>query len=302
MANKKILITGASGFVGQNVIDVIRATRPELAIYNLSAEKLQQPGIVDIPCDAQSFDFSQLPTDFDYVVNLLALSNDRYCADLAVAEAINVGFTKGLLNWSKTLPKLKKIVHLSSIIIYDNHNRPPVKEIDRLFLNYTNYSFTKGIADFYADFYRQKLDLPLITFRLSNIYGPHQQFQDSPFLVPSKIVEGLTEGKITVFNLQPKRDWIYAGDAAAAIVRSLDSDLIGIYNLASGKGISVEEIVAEIAEQLGVKYASLEKPTTGPTNFYCDISKLTNELGWRPTTALKEGLTTTIGDIRDRIR
>ncbi len=299
---KKILITGGSGFVGRNIIELIKENK-DFEIYNLSNKKISDiKNIHNIYCDAVDFNFSNINHGFDYIINLLALSNDKFCENFELAEKININFTKSVLEFAKMQKRLKKFIHLSSIIIYDNKNTPPVKEEDKLYLNYTTYSFTKGVSENYVNFYRDKFNLPVIVFRLSNIYGPYQDFNNSPFLVPSKIIEGIKKGAITVFNLKPKRDWIYSEDAAEAIVKSLDSNLNGIYNLASGHGISVEEIVSEIATQLGVQYNSLEKPTTGPLNFYCDISKTKKDLDWKPKTDLKDGIVKTIEYINKQMK
>jgi nucleoside-diphosphate-sugar epimerase len=299
MKQKKLLITGASGFVGRNVVDEIFRLHKGYAIYNLSNKPLDIDGVENIIGDATNFDFSKLGKDFEYVINLLALSNDFYCQDLKLAEIINIDFTKHLLEFAETLPQLKKVIHMSSIIIYDNTEKPPVGENAKLYLNYSNYSFTKGISEYYARYFLEKRNLPLVIFRLSNIYGPYQDFKNSPFLVPSKIVQALTEKKIEVFNLKPKRDWIYSEDAATAVVKALESECTGVYNLASGVGISVEEIIKEIASQLTVPYSSLDKPTTGPLDFYCDVEKIKADLDWSPRTSLKDGVAKTIKYIKE---
>ena len=299
MNKKNILITGGSGFVGRNIVSLLRDQMPEYKIHNLSKMPLKMDGVSDIECEAVTYDFQKLDIEFDYIIHLLALSNDKFCENFSLSDDINVGFTKKVLEFASKQKNLKKFIHLSSIIIYDNQNIPPVKEEDRLFLNYTTYSFTKGVSEYYADFYRHKFGLPIIIFRLSNIYGPYQEFNNSPFLVPSKIVQAIEEKKIEVFNLTPKRDWIYSGDAAEAIVKSLDSKITGTYNLAGGKGLSVEDIISSIARHFDVSYTSLDKPTNGPLNLYCDISKIKKDLDWKPKTDLEEGIIKTIDYYRN---
>lgn len=291
----KLLITGGTGFVGQNVVRLLVEKKNDVEIYNLSRTPLELGSVKNIECDASSFNFSSLDNiEFDYIINLLALSHDKDCQDLTLAQEININFTRKLLEYSLTQKRLKKIIHLSSAIIYDNTNPSPVTEDSKLYLNYSTYSFTKGIAEYYANFYREKFKLPIIIFRLSNIYGPYQKIKNSPFLIPSKISQALDVGKIEVFNLTPRRDWIYSVDAATAIVLALDADYSGILNLASGTGISVEEIISEISTQLSVKYFSLNKNMSGPLNFYCDIEKTKKVLNWQPTTNLKEGIYKTV--------
>jgi nucleoside-diphosphate-sugar epimerase len=299
MKKQKLLITGGNGFVGRNVINHILKNNLDLEIYNYGRSAVGEERVVNVSCDAETFDFHSVNTEFDYIIHLLALSNNAYCSDFEYAQKINIEFTKKVLEFARSQKKLKKLIHLSSIITYENTEVPPVRENAKLYFNYNTYSFTKGVAENYVNYYREKLGVPTIIFRLSNIYGPYQKFIDSPFLVPSKIMQGLNEGKIEVSSLSPKRDWIYSEDAAEAIVKSLDTDFTGILNLGNGMGSSVSEIVEVIAKNLNVPFSSKDLPTTGPINFYCDISAITKVLPWKPTTGLREGLEKTITYIKE---
>lgn len=297
----KILITGASGFVAQNILEILATKEDHIIIYNLGRTAINGSNVINIKCEASNFDFSEIKEQFDYIIHTLALSNDAYCKDFNYAEIINIDFTKKLLSFAKTQTSLKKFVYISTIILYDNSNKPPVKEDDTLYLHHSTYGFTKGIAEYYVNHYGEKFNIPTIIFRLSNIYGPHQKYLNSPFLVPSKIVQAINEKKIEVFSLIPKRDWIYSKDAADAIVKSLYIKETGIFNLGSGEGVSVNELMMEISKNLNVPISSLEKTVNGPLNFYCDIEKTRGVLGWEPKTPLKEGMKNTVEYIKNKL-
>lgn len=295
----KILITGGTGFLGQNLIQAMQHSVLPLEIFCLSRKNPNIPKVRHIACpDAADFSFAEIDEQFDYIVHTLALSNEKYCQDFEYAQQVNIGFTKKLLDFCRQQRRLKKLVHVSTVFVYDTNDKPPVTEHDPLFLHHSTYSFTKGISEFYVEHYRKKNGIPALSFRLSNIYGPYQPFTDSPFLVPSKIMQGLTEGEITVFDTTPRRDWLYVEDAAQAILLSLDSSLEGVVNLGSGKDASVDEIIGEIARQLDVPYRSLGKPATGPQNFYCDISLIKKSLNWHPQKNLADGIADTIAYIK----
>ncbi len=291
----KILLTGGSGFLGQNILREIHKDSQNVIIYNLGRTPVSGENVVNIICeDICTFVLDTINEQFDYIIHTLSLSNEAYCKDLGYAHEVNVEFTRRLMEFSITQKKLKKIIYISSIIIYSNNNASPVNVEGELYLHHTNYAFTKGIAEKYVIHYKEKYNLPVVVFRLSNIYGPYQNFKNSPFLVPSKIVQALQEGKIEVFSLLPKRDWIYSEDAAKAIALSIKNAATGVFNLASGEGISVEEIIVEISKQLDVPFSSLNKQTTGLTNFYCDISETMKAFSWKPTTSLHDGIKNTI--------
>lgn len=200
------------------------------------------------------FDFSGLENNFDYIIHTLALSSDRYCQDFDLTVRMNVTFTKRVLEFAVSQINLKKLIHFSSIIIYDNENTPPVKETDSIKPLYGNYSFTKGLAETYVEYFSKRFDIASVILRFSNMYGPGQVFENSPFLIPEKIYQGLTEGKIVAQTPTPIRDWLYIDDAIEAIKKILLSDQVGVFNIASGEGISVGEVVKEIALQLSIPY------------------------------------------------
>ncbi|MES2006541.1 MAG: NAD(P)-dependent oxidoreductase [Patescibacteria group bacterium] len=298
---KNILITGGSGFIGTNVIETLRRAKPDLTIYNYDSHASLKEGVVNIIGDAAHFNPQDLPSEVEGVIHLLALANEKYCSDLEYAQEINVGFTRRLLAWAHGHTHLKKFIFMSTILAYDQQATLPVSEDAKLYPYYTNYSFTKSLAEQYVRHYQMQYGLPALTFRLSNIYGPYQRAANSPFLIPSKIVQALEEGKIEIRSGKPKRDWIYSADAADAIVKSLDSAYIGTLNLGSGIGTSAEALMQLIAEHLHVPYTSLDQPTTGPNNFYCDITQIQKELGWSPSTNLKEGILQTIDYIKGEL-
>jgi UDP-glucose 4-epimerase len=300
---KKVLITGGSGFVGQNIIHLIKKLNLPIEVFNLDRTMSKIVGVNNIQCiDASDFNFETINEKFDCVIHTLALSNNAYCKDFEYAQKVNIQFTKKLLEFCRTKQKIDKFIYISSIIVYDNSNTSPVNENAKLYLHYSDYGFTKGISEYYVEHYREKFGIPAITFRLSNIYGPYQSFIDSPFLVPSKIIQGLLEKKIEVFDLSPRRDWIYAEDAAEAIIKAVNSSATGIFNLGSGIGINISEIIEEIATQLNVPYKSLNKTTTGPKDFYCDVTKTKNILNWEAKTNLKSGIANTIKYIKENIK
>lgn len=226
----KILITGGSGFVGKRLIEDLLKIG-EVEIHNLSTTPVDGTKFVGLEKD-ELYDFSKLPDDFDYVIHTLALSSDRYCQDFDLTEKMNVTFTKNVLQFCARQKSLRKLVHFSSIVVYDNANEPPVKETDAKRPYYGNYSFTKGIAETYVEYFSEKFKVPSVILRFSNMYGPGQVFENSPFLIPEKIYQGLTEGKIVAQTDVPVRDFLYIDDAIEAIGLITFSPHIGTYNVA----------------------------------------------------------------------
>lgn len=290
MTQKKILITGGSGFVGKPLIGFLIKKRPDLKIYNLDRLPHNNSAVTNILRDVTDFDLSEINTQFDYIIHLLALSHETYCKNLKHAIEINIDFTKKLMFFSLNQKNVRKLIYISSTILYDPDIPSPVKESSPISFFKGNYQFTKGVAENYVNFFQQKLNLPIIIFRLSNIYGPQQQIPNSPFLIPSKISQAINERRIDVLNTQSKKDWIYSEDAALAIISALDSDFNGILNLGSGKSFSIKNVIEIIAKNLNVKYYDKGLNSTKINDFYCDISKTKSMLKWKPTINLETGI------------
>jgi len=299
--NKKtVLITGGSGFIGKNLIPQL--LEADFKVINVSRTEIKDWSVENIKVDLTRTDFKFLKqVNFDYLVHLAALSNNRLCQDIEVAKKHNIDLTFNLFNFLSSHKQLKKIIYLSSSIIYSEKNQNPIKENGTLNIFYNNYSFTKGMAEFWAEYFRKFYQLPILSFRLSNIYGLHQEYQKFPLLCPQIIYQALIDGEIKILNDKPVRDWIFAEDAASAIVLGLKSDYQGAMNLATGEGHSVGEIVKIVAELTGAKIKILNQPTIGPHYQVCDIGLIKKELKWRPRFKLAEGLKKTIDFYRKEI-
>ena len=210
--------------------------------------------------------------------------------------------------------------------MYANNAPSPIQEdtAPRDIMHDT-YSLTKGLAEQVAQFAWKNLKLPVTILRLSNIYGPHQDWKQYPNLVPQIITQALSEKKITVFNPNPIRDFLFVADAVDAFVKLLETDTptgipagippgipIGmdapvlpnpltqrmpyqnIFNLGTGIGTPIGEVVAEVAGVTNADVELLNKETWGPTKVICDITKIKNATGWSPRTSVKEGIAMTV--------
>lgn len=285
---RKILVTGGSGFLGSRIIQRIQGQFPDCEIWNLGRTE-----VIGTKFRNLNDDWLWGLPEFDAIVHTLALASDTYCRDFRLADEMNVELTKKLIFFAES-QKSCRFIFLSTVVLYDNSTPPPVRETDKLSYFYNNYSFTKGVAEEYVR-YRMQNGLRAVIFRVSNVYWPGQRFENSPFLVPEKIVQWLDEGEVIVRNGETKRDWLYVDDAVDAIFRTLsDNSVEGVFNLGSWHGFSAGEIWKIIASELGVPYRSLDLPASGPQNFFSDISKIKAAINWVPMVQLREGLSNTI--------
>lgn len=131
--------------------------------------------------------------------------------------------------------------------------------------------------------------------RLSNVYGPGRQ---ETSLIPYLIESVQDNKKIEIRNPNAQNDFIYVEDVAEAICQLvLRCKKNGVFNIGSGKLISVKDIIKKIFKILNVNKeykVTNQQQIDSFSNAYADISKIKKELGWQPKVDIDEGLKKTI--------
>ncbi|MBI1970561.1 NAD(P)-dependent oxidoreductase [Candidatus Woesearchaeota archaeon] len=124
-----------------------------------------------------------------------------------------------------------------------------------------------------------------VWLRLFYVYGPEQR---SGSLIPT-ILDTLKKGEApSIKSPGNKNDFVFVGDVADAILKSLEKDVAGIFNIGSGQATSLYKVVEIISEALGVR---INIPLgDGTLDFWADISRAQKELDWKPTVDIKEGI------------
>jgi nucleoside-diphosphate-sugar epimerase len=123
------------------------------------------------------------------------------------------------------------------------------------------------------------------------LYGPREQ---STRLVPSIIRSLLAGGRAQCLNREQTRDFLYVEDAARALVKLLESDVIGAVNIASGVPVMLRDIVEMLGDKLGrpdlISSGSERHSGTEPLTLIGDVRRLREEVGWSPRFSLSSGL------------
>jgi nucleoside-diphosphate-sugar epimerase len=131
--------------------------------------------------------------------------------------------------------------------------------------------------------------------RLFFLYGP---YEPSGRLVAAAIRSILREEPFLCSHGQQIRDFSYVQDAAHALVSLLDSEVLGPVNIASGAPVALHEVIQEIADQLQrpdlVRLGALPPSENEPPVLVADVARLRNEVGWSPRYDLSSGLAETI--------
>ncbi len=288
----KTLLFGGSGFLGHIFLreypDVISVGRthpgPDISNTHIHIPDMDNLQLLD-------------NIEFDNVIFLVGNSNHHL-----INSSCMMGIEYNVIPLKKVLDYLqhrniKKFVCFTSILLYGNEPKGrPVNEQDEIYPYQNEYIFSKFLAEQIVEYYKSKI--PIINIRLSNIYGDTSLIR--PDLVPTLIHDVLTKENPTVWNLEPKRDFIFTTDAANAIMKIIETDYTGHLNLGSGTMSSIADIVKIVEEISGKKIISLNKKVQGVMEFVADTSLLKELTGWEPTYTLKEGLIKTYNIMKDK--
>ena len=162
----------------------------------------------------------------------------------------------------------------------------------------SSYAVTKAAATHYCRFIAQSKKVNLSTVRLYSVFGP---FEEPTRLIPTLILEGMQGRLPALVNPTIARDYIFVDDISEAYL-SLASNPVRIsakvYNLGSGKQVSLREVVEVAINELQITskplWGSMPDRQWDTSVWIADHSKITNDLGWKPTYSFIEGFRQTI--------
>ncbi|MGW8227260.1 MAG: NAD-dependent epimerase/dehydratase family protein [Gammaproteobacteria bacterium] len=143
--------------------------------------------------------------------------------------------------------------------------------------------------------YCREVGLSCAWGRVFYLYGPHEPQQR---LVSSIIVSLINGEPAMCSHGKQVRDYLFVKDVASAFIALLESDYEGAVNIASGHPVALREIIMKLADRLDghdlIRLGALPAATNEPDILVCDTSRLNNQVGWQPEYSLDRGLDLTI--------
>lgn len=299
-----IAILGAAGFVGtnltmelakdgENVITVVDEKReyfsPSINLPNVKKSLLTFNADID---------FSDVLEGQDMVYHLISTNNPTSSnRDIGHDITDNIKISINLLE-ACVRKHVKKIVFISSGgTVYGKTTELPIQE-ETVTNPITTYGIQKLTIEKLLYLYQYVYGLEYAVVRLSNPYGPHQRPNGKLGVVTTFIHKALKGEKLVVYgDGSVVRDYIYISDAVDGIIRIANSDCEErIFNLGSGKGTSVNEIIGMIeqAVQVPVEIEYVDKRSVDVPINVLDISKFERHFGRLHLKSLEEGILLTM--------
>jgi len=296
MTSTRVLVTGGAGFIGTNLVRYL-AERNDFQVIVLddlsvvpSARRLP-PGI-----DFRRGDFTDARTladaldGIDVIVHLAALSGVMdSVVDPAPSFAINVAGSFHLLEAARRAG-VGNIIVASTGGALLGEVTPPISEAMAP-SPLSPYGATKLAMEGYCSAFAGAYGLACAALRFSNIYGPYSAHKKS--VVAAFIKKALSGEKLVVYgDGTQRRDYLFVGDLVRGIEAAIRQRVTGTYQLGSGRGTSLLELMAALEEvsghRLSVDYQPARRGEVHST--WCDISKAGREFGYVAPTPLAEGL------------
>jgi NAD dependent epimerase/dehydratase len=308
--NKKVLVTGAGGFIGSHLCEALINLGSEVTgmiRYNsrndwgnleyLTLEQKKSIKIVSGNIEDSKF-VNQVASGQDIIFHLAALIAIPY-SYLAPMSYIrtNIEGTMNILEAALT-SGVNKIIHTSTSETYGTAIYTPIDEGHPL-QGQSPYSASKIGADKIAESYFRSYNLPVATVRPFNSFGPRQSARA---VIPTIITQALTMNQIKLGSLNPIRDLTYVSDTVMGFIKIAESDeSVGqVVNIGTGTGFSIGEIAKKILSLLNITTPitvdedRIRPPKSEVLELICDNSKAKNLFGWEPQISLETGLKRTI--------
>ena len=295
-----ILITGASGFIGANLVHDLINTKDQIHILIKKESNLWRLNNIISKCYVHFVDISKIK-EVENVISEIKPETVYHCATYGVypnqkdtqkIDQTNLIGTKNLVSSLAKNTDLKRLVNLGSVFEYGS--KPGlIKETDST-QGLDHYGKSKILQTKIIEDLSQQHNLPAVTLRIFTAYG---NFEEPGRLISDIMVAIIKKNPIKILSSSAMRDFIYINDVIDALKKiSVKPGINGeIFNVGSGHASSVENIVNLVcnitntdSEVIWQDKNDREYDKAG-TKGYADIQKI-EKIGWKPKISLEDGL------------
>ena len=314
-AGKRVLVTGAGGFIGSHLAEyLVEAGAETRALVHYNAlgswgwlDRSPHTDRMDVVtgdiCDRDSVYAAVEGVQIIFHLAALVAIPYSYRAPESYAR-VNIGGTLNVLQAARE-HAVERVVHTSTSEVYGTAQYVPIDESHPL-QGQSPYSASKIAADKFVEAFTASYDVPAVTVRPFNTFGPRQSARA---IIPTIMSQCLAGDSLRLGNLHPTRDLNFVSNTVEGFVAAaLAPDVVGkTLNLGSGREVSIEKLVRLITEMTGrsldveVVEERQRPPASEVDRLLADESLARSLLQWTPRCELEEGLSLTLDWSKDHI-
>ena len=303
LEGKRVLVTGAAGFLGSNMVERLVAEGAQ--VHALTHAASATPANLVAVAEHIEFHAADL-VEIDVTTDLVERVRPQLVMHQAAFTHVGESFVridenidtniKGTVNLLRALDaRYERFVYISSGDVYGDAAVPfredgPVSPV-------SPYAVSKYAAERFCRMFHQAYGWPIVCLRPFNAFGPHQA---GDRIIPSLILAALDGRDLEMTEGRQTREFLYVDDVTDAFVRALVAPGIEgeVINVSRGEEVSIRDLALTVLELMGNPvtplFGALDYRPNEIWRFAGDNTKARTLLGWEPTTSLADGLARTI--------
>ena len=300
----RIFITGGAGFIGIHLCKKLLELNHDVTVYDNFSNSLRENFDSKINQKAtvisgDILDISKLVTSMqnhEIVIHLAAqISVPESVKNPKLTFDVNVNGTHNVLESCKK-NKISKIIAASTAAVYQNVSEKTILNESSVTEPSSPYGSSKLEMENMINDFTQTHNVNAIILRLFNVYGIGQS-PEYAGVITKFLSDIKSNNSLTIFgDGSQTRDFVHVNDVVSAIILSIDSSNFGLYNVATGKSVTILDLAHLLIEQSKKKLdVVFEEQQKGDIKFsHASISKINQNLAFFPEYAIADGLKTLV--------
>ena len=277
----KVLITGASGFVGRRLLEIVST---DWEIVCLGRSRLDGDNVQWVECDLSDKESVKMAAReledkaYDAVVHLAAFVPKKPDEDtLEKGKEGNIDATINLLTYFGE--KTNKIIIGSTAEVYDKSKISGMITEDNVVSGSSYYGSTKIASEMISQSYAKKNSKELTILRFSVMYGGYDPISRA---IPNFIRAAKSGDDLTIYGPSVLRDYIHIDDVVRSIICAVNADGADVVNIGTGRGVSIKEIAQAVVDSMQSKSQVTIMSENGGCDIVIDISRAEKLLDYHP--------------------
>jgi UDP-glucose 4-epimerase len=300
------VVTGGAGFIGSHIVEALVARGERVRVLDdLSTGRAAHLAAVqdDIEfrrgsvCDPRALD--EVMRGAQFVFHMAAVASVPLSLDQPVlVNRVNVEGTVAVLEAARRHGVLRVVIAASSSA-YGDSDALPSRE-DQPVAPVSPYAVSKVVGEMYGRVFTRLLGVDTVALRYFNVYGPRQD-PAGPYaaVIPRFVTAALGGEPLTIYGTGAQtRDFVFVEDVVQANLLARTAPLApgGVYNIGSGRGTSLNELVETLQSVCARPLTVRRTPARAGDVMHsrADVKRARHDLGFEPTVSLEDGLGRTV--------